>query len=149
MPRRRPRSLAPLLAAVAAGGITCSVPAVALADSFDVTWLNPTSGNFSDPANWSDGRVPINSSTDSYTAHFDPPGGASGTFTVSFDADVANNGLVLDRQDLTLELAGHTYTILSSAAWAGSAGDVASLTLHGGTLDGAAINGIGIAPAPD
>ncbi len=68
---------------------------IAVAD--DVRWINPSGGNFGEPANWDAGRVP--GSGDHAIIELE------GTYTVNLDADATIGGLTLGGQSGTQTLA--------------------------------------------
>ena len=67
----------------------------ASANGATITWASGTSGNWSNPANWSPSQVPGPSDTATITA--------KGNYTVTVDTSVTVNGLVLGSSDTTTQ----------------------------------------------
>ncbi|HYO09464.1 MAG TPA: trypsin-like serine protease [Tepidisphaeraceae bacterium] len=101
-------------------------------DQITVKWSNASgSGAFATGGNWSGGAAP--------DAHDLAGFNASGTYAVTFSANISNDRLVARAGDVTLNLGGRTYT-LTSSTYEGSlivgryAGNAAALTVTNGTL---------------
>ncbi len=116
----------------------CAAPAVA----DDVSWNDPTGGDFSDLSNWSTGLVP-GAGDDVF---FD----LASIYTVSFTGDATNARAHVLNDKVTWDLGGFTYLLDGSAPQLLVGGDpstgvAARLTLLNGTLDSARVE---IAPNP-
>jgi len=99
-------------------------------------WNEPAGGLFGVAANWSPAEVPDGDDMAMFNL-------ASATgYDVTFGANVTNYRLIVRDDTLTLDLAGHNYTLTStdpaspSIVVGQSAGDVADLTISGGTVEG-------------
>ena len=96
-----------------------------------IYWGSAASGSFADTARWADGLAP----GAAHIAVFK----TVGTFTAALAADTANKRLRVRTGTVTLDLAGHTYTLAATAAERSIlvgqvSGDSASLTFTGGTV---------------
>jgi len=99
----------------------------------DIFWNNTTGGShaFSSASNWSPTQVP--GATDQ--SIFDNPGALP--FTVTFSADVTNNGLRINDDDVIFDLGGNTYRVVGTGIRIGQlSGDDGVLTTTNGTLSG-------------
>ena len=93
-------------------------------------WMNPSGGVITASGNWEEGTAP--SATD--LAVFN----TAGSYAVNFTGDFANKAILVRTGNVTLNLAGHNYTLSTTTA-DGSivvgqrSGDVAKLSFVGGT----------------
>ena len=96
-------------------------------------WNNTLGGSFQSTANWNPAIAP----NSIHTTRYNTPGQ---TYTVDFSADTNNLRAIHKTGDVTLDLAGNTYTLTNPGATTSSlsvgdvSGDNASLTVAGGTL---------------
>ena len=68
-------------------------------------WLNPVSGNWNDPSNWSTNPVfPNNSGPNTYNCFIAATGAG---YTVSLNQDITINDLSLTSSDAILDLTSH------------------------------------------
>jgi WD40-like Beta Propeller Repeat len=109
--------------------ISTTVNASAVGPRQVVRWVNPSDGNWSDPANWSDGIGP----TSSDSVMIDLPG----TYTVTVDVDVTVRALVVVGAGTgaqAMEISGHSVSSQDGLVLNG--GGTASLTLRNGSYQG-------------
>jgi hypothetical protein len=107
-------------------------------DNLPNNWVGNSSGSFTDNSRWTIGTTTTNAyPTAYYTAGFNSPG----SYTVTFDGSALQNYQLLARRgDITLNLNGSTYSLVSQA-YEGAlvvgrySGNSASITLTGGTLN--------------
>ncbi len=116
---------------VCAGAVMSAACATsARAQQLTATWLNPVSGNWTDPTQWSTPNFPNNGNPAGTTYHavIDAVGGP---YTVTLGESVALTSLTVDAADATLDLTSGTLTVNND--WSVSNG---RLVLNGGTLGG-------------
>ncbi|MDX1964075.1 MAG: hypothetical protein SFX18_13055 [Pirellulales bacterium] len=114
--------------------VVCLLPAtLPAADRF---WIDPLGGNFVDNGNWSAvsggaGGASVPGAADD--TNFD----LNNTYTVSFSGNVTNNSLDVDNGNITFDLNGLTYTLLTNfGVDIGTVSNqTARLTLIDGTLN--------------
>jgi hypothetical protein len=107
-------------------------------DNIANNWVGNSSGSFTDSSRWTIGTTSVNAvPTAYYTAGFN----ALGSYTVTFDGSAIQNYQLLARRgDITLNLNGSTYSLVSQA-YEGAlvvgrySGNSASITLTSGTLN--------------
>lgn len=95
------------------------------------SWTNPAGGNWSEGAYWSTGAVPVGFDTAVFDLGSAPPG-----YFVSFPASVNSPVTLAVRNDtVTLAPSAGVVVDVNKVVLAGAAGQNASLTVAGGTLD--------------
>jgi hypothetical protein len=99
------------------------------------SWINPNGGSFVSPPQWMSDLVP--------GAAQDAAFNLNNTYTVTFAGSVTNNNALIRAGNVTLNLAGSTYTISTSLTVAPVVGDSALLNISTGTISpaSAAIGG--------
>lgn len=93
-------------------------------------WIDPAGGVFQDAGNWSPGGGPPGNMD---TARFNQ----SGSYPVSFNASRTNQFLHVGKDEVNLDLGGHTYTLTGgfpTVVLGVNPGDANLLTVENGTL---------------